>query len=341
MRISPSLLTQAQQIIPQLLAEASGRDVMPQVQQVGNLLEVRCEVLPSPLIVAAATESKRPVIRQAAERARAHAGGLPTIVVPHMTPAGAETARDEQVAWLDLAGNARLVAPGILLHVEGRPPLPGRRGRPSSAFAPRSARVARALLVEPGRRWSQKELIDATGLSQGTVSRTLSRLHDLGLVARDERRRQYWPPAPGELLDAWRDEYDYERHEILPVHLTASGLGLAREVAGGLKASGVEHAFTGLPAAWVYDGFAQFRIVSVFVDGSPLDAAERLGARIEEGGANVHLIRPLDDGVFYGAQEVDGLRCVHPLQVYLDLCGLPERAPEAAQHLREHRFSFR
>ena len=34
------------------------------------------------------------------------------------------------------------------------------------------------------------------------------------------------------------------------------------------------------------------------------------------------------------AENRDGLRCVHPVQVYMDLKGHPERAAEAAQHLR-------
>ncbi len=42
-------------------------------------------------------------------------------------------------------------------------------------------------------------------------------------------------------------------------------------------------------------------------------------------------------GVFHGVQEVVGVRCVHPVQVYVDLKGHPERADEAAEHLlREH-----
>gem|GEM_PF-4192249 len=54
-------------------------------------------------------------------------------------------------------------------------------------------------------------------------------------------------------------------------------------------------------------------------------------------GAFVWLVFPRDEGVFHGVQEVDGVRCVHPVQVYVDLKGHPERADEAAEHLlREH-----
>ena len=51
-------------------------------------------------------------------------------------------------------------------------------------------------------------------------------------------------------------------------------------------------------------------------------------------GANVWFVVPNDEGVFQGASEQDELRCVHPVQVYLDLKNHPERAREAAEHLR-------
>ena len=61
---------------------------------------------------------------------------------------------------------------------------------------------------------------------------------------------------------------------------------------------------------------------------------ERLGFREEGRGANTWLVVPNDSGVFDGAAPVDGVNCVHPVQVYLDLRGHPERADEAAEELR-------
>ena len=51
-------------------------------------------------------------------------------------------------------------------------------------------------------------------------------------------------------------------------------------------------------------------------------------------GANVQLVGPDDQGVFDGRRSEDGLPCVAPVQVYLDLLSLPERAAEAADELR-------
>jgi hypothetical protein len=57
--------------------------------------------------------------------------------------------------------------------------------------------------------------------------------------------------------------------------------------------------------------------------------------RFQEGerGANTWLLVPADQGVFTGAVERGGVRCVSALQVYLDLKGQPERAEDAAAEL--------
>jgi len=64
-----------------------------------------------------------------------------------------------------------------------------------------------------------------------------------------------------------------------------------------------------------------------------------LSFREESRGANVWLVVPNDDGVFQGTQTKEELVCVHPVQVYLDLKGHPERSAEAADRLRQNLFS--
>jgi hypothetical protein len=48
----------------------------------------------------------------------------------------------------------------------------------------------------------------------------------------------------------------------------------------------------------------------------------------------VWLVVPGDEAVFMGARVESGFSCAHPLQVYLDLKGHPERASEAAEVVR-------
>jgi hypothetical protein len=178
----------------------------------------------------------------------------------------------------------------------------------------------------------QKELAKHTDLDPGRVSRIVRRLDTDGLLKRDFSRLR--PADPELLLDAWAQDYRFDRHDIISGHLSGSGIELARELDDRLRDGQVDHAFTGLPAAWANNGFARFRLVSVYVAGDPRAAADAVGLRRNERGANVQLIGPDDSGVFDGRRDVNGLPCVSAVQVVVDLGHLPERAAEAAEQLR-------
>jgi hypothetical protein len=280
--------------------------------------------------------SARPgVVAQAGERLAAFADreALGVLVVPYMTHAGARAAAERGVNWIDLAGNARLRHGDLFISVRGRPNPFVTRGRPSSPFAPKSARVARAMLIDPERWWRQKDLAITTDLDNSQVSRIVRRLDADELLERELRR--FRPRDPSLLLDAWNDDYRFDRHDVVLGHLSGAGIELARTLDDRLSEAGIGHAFTGLSAAWLIDPFAEFRLNSVYVEGDPRDAADAVGARRNERGANVQFVGPDDDGVFAGLHDVDEMPCVSAVQVYLDLQHLPERARDAAEHLRE------
>ena len=79
--------------------------------------------------------------------------------------------------------------------------------------------------------------------------------------------------------------------------------------------------------------------MTVYLANPPSAALqEALGFRAVARGANTWLVVPNDEGVFDGAELVDGIRCVHPVQAYVDLKDHPERAAEAAAALRGRLF---
>jgi hypothetical protein len=277
------------------------------------------------------------VVASAAERLERYAGlseklGVPLLVVPYMTPAGARLAAERGLNWIDLSGNARLRDGELYVWVEGRPNQFPLRGRPSSAFAPKSARISRVLLLEPSRWWRQKDLARKSGLDDGHLSRVVRRLGDEGFL--EYRAGEFRPREPQMLLDAWADAYRFDRHDIVTAHMSGSGNELSADLHQRLVAAGVDHAFTGLSAAWEMAHHARYRLNSVYVSGDPRAAIEAAGLRRSDRGANVQVIGPDDEGVFAGVRTVERLPCVSAPQVYLDLLNLPERAREAADQLR-------
>ena len=261
---------------------------------------------------------------------------VPVLVVPYMGETVARTARDAGISWMDLSGNADIRAKGLLIHVEGRPNRFARRGRPSSAFAPKSARIARTLLLDPNRWWLQADLARETKLGRGFTSRIVHRLAADQLIENSDDG-SLRPRSAEALMDAWHGEYDFRKHHVLRWHHAArGGAELTSVVAQALQHDGHKYAFTGLAAAWAYDPFAMFRLVTVYLEDSRgLDGIRALGAREEERGSNLWVVLPNDEGVFDGSRSLNGVRYVSPVQAWLDLASMPERAQEAAERVRK------
>jgi hypothetical protein len=261
--------------------------------------------------------------------------GLPLVVVPFMGPVGQQLCDQARVSWLDLSGNAKIVAPGLRIWIEGRPNKYIERGRPPNVFAPKSSRITRQLLLHPKRFWSQVELVRQTGLDDGYVSKIVRRLkHEHYLDANENDAVR--PRDPNLLLDAWYDAYDFAHHRIIQGHVPArSGDELLLRVVKEVSRQKLAWAVTGLGAAWLYSHFAAFRLATIYLSAMPPRSLLRdIEFADEPKGANLWLVVPDDEGVFHGSQVQEGIRCVSPVQTYLDLKGQPERAKDAAVELR-------
>jgi hypothetical protein len=252
-----------------------------------------------------------------------------------MGDVGQRLCAQADVSWFDLSGNAHIVAPGLRIIVEGKPNRYSRRGRPSSAFAPKSSRIARRLLIEPNRSFRQQDLAREARLDDGFTSRIVHRLEKDRLVVRG-KDGTIRATDPSLLLDAWSEAYDFEKHTILRGHVSpTTNEDLVSSLSSALQASEANYAVTGLAAAWLHTSFATFRLVTFFVSEHPSDEWLRaIGFHHEPRGANVWFVVPNDLGVFDGAERTHGIRCVHPVQAYIDLLAHPERAKEAAVELR-------
>ena len=177
-------------------------------------------------------------------------------------------------------------------------------------------------------------IASSTGLNEGHVSRVVGKLLEAGLVARDADGIR--AVDPGTLLDAWWEEYRFDRHDVLWGHISVGGgESLIHSIAKILSKADASYAVTALAAAWLWTRHAGFRLSTVYLTSHPsAEVKKALGFREESRGANTWLVVPNDEGVFDGAGFVDGIRCVHPVQAYLDLKDHPERATEAAAEIR-------
>jgi DNA-binding Lrp family transcriptional regulator len=328
---------EAHQRLPLLLADLLGVPVDAvafERERDDRLIDARAEIGRQSWVFEIKASSRPGIVDLAARQLHdLDAGGtIAVLVVPYMTPAGARAAAEHGLNWLDLSGNAHLRTGELYVHVEGRRNQFTTRGPTASPFAPKSSRIAHAMLLEPSTWWRQVDIAERLSLDDGYVSRIVRRLEEEQFLDRDGR--QVRPRNPDLLLDAWADDYRFDRHDIVIGHATGSGIELARTLHSRLRTAAIDHTFTGLVSAWALSGYARFRLNTVYVDGNPRQAADAVELRRNERGANVQLVGPDDDGVYLGRRDVSALPCVSPVQTYLDLQHLPERADDAAQELR-------
>ncbi|MEZ4251259.1 MAG: hypothetical protein R3B99_23850 [Polyangiales bacterium] len=129
-------------------------------------------------------------------------------------------------------------------------------------------------------------------------------------------------PQPQLLFDAWRDEYRFDKHTVIRGHLAMrTGIALTRFVADTLADADVEHAATGLSAAWQMTHFATFRIATFYLASEPRPRARRAHGLPRRPSWREPLARDPERHGLCGADVHDDVRCVHPVQATLDLRG--------------------
>lgn len=269
-------------------------------------------------------------------RIQAQESIIPLVVVPFMGDVGRKLCEDSNVSWADLSGNADISVSNLRILIKGHPNLYKNLGRPSSPFAPKSSRITRWLLINSEKSMTQRELSFATNMDEGFTSRIVSRLEDEGLISR-KNDGSIVVSDPDLLLESWREKYDFKKNRIIKGYIAArSSNEILEKISDLLSEKDIKHATTGLSGAWLYSKFSGFRIVTFYIDRQlSKELTKILGFREEERGSNVWFVVPKDEGVFHGSKKVKGINCVHPVQVYLDLFGHPERAKEAADNLKK------
>ncbi|MFC1852242.1 type IV toxin-antitoxin system AbiEi family antitoxin [candidate division CSSED10-310 bacterium] len=266
---------------------------------------------------------------------------IPLLVVPYMGELGRKLCQKEAVSWIDLSGNADIFHQNIRILIDGRPNLFTAPGRPPNPFAPKSSRITRWLLMNTDQAISQRELAQQTEMDEGFTSRIVTQLEKQGLIAR-LRDRTIVVPDPDSLLDAWRESYDFDQNHILKGHIAErSSNERLMKLSHMFQDHEIQHAATGLCAAWQYTQFAGFRIVTFYIDSHPsADLLSELKFREDVRGSNTWLVVPKDEGVFQGSSLVVDIQCVHPVQTYLDLFGHPERSKDAAEYIRSQLLNW-
>jgi hypothetical protein len=257
----------------------------------------------------------------------------PVIMAPSLSPQATEMCRQAGIGYIDYYGNCHLQTDGIHIHIEGLGHKQRERRHQRTLFSPKAERVARVLLAMPEKAWKMQDLATTADVSLGQVANVKRALLDREWL--DTTPTGIRLTAPMDLLSAWNEAYDFSKHRR---HLYYSRNPLAEvEWAIGEVANRhhTRYALTGFSGAARIAPHVRYQRVMVYVDDNIQRFEEQLNLKPVTSGANVILIEPYDEGIFFRPPTPSAHPVVCNVQLYLDLMKQPDRGQEAAEFLLE------
>jgi hypothetical protein len=137
------------------------------------------------------------------------------------------------------------------------------------------------------------------------------------------------------VLDEWITQYKYQRNKISDFYAMADTVECEYKLADVCRSRETRYALTAFSGAARLAPTVRYQRVTAYIDGDPDSLAHILGWKRVTSGANVSLLVPYDEGVFFGDQEIGGMQIVALIQIYLDLQDYRSRGQEAAQNIRK------
>jgi hypothetical protein len=251
-------------------------------------------------------------------------------MAPYISPRAAEICMKDGVGYIDFAGNSYLAFGQVYIEQTGRPnPFKTKRDL-TSLYSPKAARVLRVLMNNPGRRWKTQDLANEAGVSLGQIANVKRLLLDREWIA---QQGGFSLTEPWKLLEEWSSAYTFRKNEVRNFYSLKSIPEIEADLARICNEKGIEYAMTGFSGAARFAPAVRYSRVMAYVSTMPENMVSLLDLKEVESGANIMLLGPYDEGVFYDTRVIDDIRIVSPVQIYLDLKSYKGRGEEAAEAL--------
>lgn len=252
---------------------------------------------------------------------------------PYISPQAASICRDAGIGYFDMAGNCYLSFGAVYIQKEGFPNPFGEKRDLRSLYSPKAERILRVLLTAPQQSWKTQELAQAAQVSLGQVANVKKLLADREWLKTDSAGMILSNPSA--LLDEWAQRYDFRRNHVLEYYALADVAEAEGQFSEACQRLGLAYVLTGFSAASHIAPMVRYQRMTAYINGELEPLAAALGWKPVSSGANVGLLIPYDDGVFYGAKNVDGSQIASLVQIYLDLQNSRGRGQEAADAIRK------
>ncbi|MDD5635937.1 MAG: type IV toxin-antitoxin system AbiEi family antitoxin, partial [Atribacterota bacterium] len=132
--------------------------------------------------------------------------------------------------------------------------------------------------------------------------------------------------------------YSYQKNKVKNFYSLDDVGILEKRLAEYFKKKNIIYGFTITSGASRIAPFLRYKRIFVFVKNEIVSIAKDLNLKEVSTGANVSLLEPYDEGIFYNLQNINGVKIVSDVQLYLDLHSYKERGEEAARFLLDQKL---
>lgn len=267
-------------------------------------------------------------------------GDTLVVISPLLKQSVRQYLEERNTCYLDSKGHLHLVAPGVLVHLDGNSARAVKKKEGKGRIGVHGVRTVQVLL-EQKDLISVSQLAEQAWVSLGQAHKVLTQLEHLGLVrafgSGPAKRRAVRERTA--LLDWLEQQPSATRWEpsLNLAFYARRPEELWSRVSTKLNQANIAHALTGSAAASLY-GVGPTSVPYSLVRISPKvrleQAAEQLGAEITDRGANLTLLQDTGMVGSWHAVMKDGIQVAPTARIYLDVRS-ERRGEDIAQQLRE------
>ena len=234
---------------------------------------------------------------------------VPVVASSYLSPRSRELLESLGVGYIDITGNVRIDVsePGLFISTSGADRDPWPQDDELRSLRGRGAARAVRAIIDRAPSFGVRDLAADTGTSAATLSRVLELLERDDIIARERRGPVLgvdWQAA----IRRWAQDYDQTASNTATTCLEPRGMPA---IVKALGRTGLRYAATGAFAAQRFDPIAPAGAAALYVDDAD-EAADRLGLRGADAGANVVLLEPFDPVVFDRTVTRGGLSMRRP-----------------------------
>jgi len=265
---------------------------------------------------------------------------VPIIIAEYLSPERRDQCMNEGICYLDLSGNVFIKYESIYIERIGFPNRHPEKRKGRGVFSDKASMILREAFKDIKRPWGVRELAGSVGINPGFISRLSEELEKRNYISRKDSKLIFKDPE--NILGDWAREYDYRKNKEVRFFCLSKGPDEIIDKIKKLKIpEKLVYAFGFHSGANLLSPYAVYNELHIYIkDENDIEwFSDNLKLKKVDSGANLIFLLPYYKySVFYDMQQVNNLKVVSDLQLYLDLYKYPIRGLEQAEYIFEKRL---